>query len=897
MTIRLQHSQTQIHKATAAFIRGASPLLWLQEIGQWKMALQYLSCYILPQSLQSPEPAGLFVIIHHPASVAADRLLNPYGVMADKLYVPVDTKLFPECTTAELQKMLIWDVQVFHPTIGLVGFDKKDAVSLPHLLQDISPSSLLWDKANSGLPSRPPLQQIQVVQPTPEGLMEDIKKELDTKPLHEIPGAKDGKTTVLQKGLDVVKYGIFKGMFATANALDKIFQFLPSGNNQNTDSAGDGWLDKWREWLSKNIEFIEKKRQDEIQRLLSMFEDNSDEALQYAIPLDSSYLARGKALPTSSLTRRPLNFNLGKLGGGGAVDGWDIGDHYFTLRKQYTDAAQKAVEKGDFKKAAYIYAHLLGDFGSAANVLAQGKYYREAAALYRDHLKNKVAAAECLEKGRLTVEAIDIYKDLEKHEKVGDLYTHLGQVVNADVYFEKTVRQYLTVNNHLEAARVLQDKKKDDNRAKKVLLEGWQRKEQPESCLKKYFGIVSAIEPDKMRYHVDRIYKNAPDSKQHQFLNVLHHVKQGADSELAAHTVDIAYEIVSRKAAANDLSLLPQLKQFIPGDTLLPSDISRYVHKQPRQVKSSEEWILQLDDTVHWQKAVAFRNQVIVSGIKNKNLHVARFNWYKDVEYISFPEELTAPISQLITSPYETSHVLITGTFNYHIWHHRFSKNKYFSEEILIEDLGHLPAENAGISFIADGNIVVIDAGKKNPFLHYYTKEGELKQSKPCQPIRKEPLQFHNATTSLPLLNYGDLFITATASCLVAIQADGNYTWCDAGAFIRMYTLSKLSPDFKVVVSTSIGCVTGEWMKGELHLHNHLFATDSLPSLIEFIAADRFVLAEKNKLSVFDISAQGLAVFIRTIEVSSKIISVLSSSVRFRFAVIEETGFVSLHDI
>ncbi len=896
MIIRLQHSQTTL-KTTAAFIRGTSPLAWLQEISRWKIAPQHLSCYILPQSLQSPSPAGLFVIIYPPAVIGNELLLNPYGSIAGKLYIPVDSKLYPECTTAELQKMLIWDVQVFHPTIGLVGFDKKDALSLPDLLQDVTTSSLAWNGAHPGLPSRPSLQQIQVIQPTPESLLEDIKKELDTKPLDEILGAKDGKLTMLEKAWDAAKYGLFKGMFATANTLQKAFQMLPAGTNSNVDFTGSGWLEKWRKWLSKNIEHLEKKRQDEIQRLLSMFEEDSDEALQYAIPLDSSYLNRGKATPTASLTKRPLNFNLGKLGGGGAVDGWDIGDHYSTLRTKYVAAAQAQVEKGDFKKVAYIYAHLLNDFQSAANVLAQGKYYREAAALYKDHLRNVGAAAECLENGGLTTEAIELYKELDKTEKVGDLYKLLEQEKQAEIYFEKTVKQYLKVNNHLEAARVLQDKKREDNRAKEILLEGWLRKEQPENCLQQYFNIVDATEPDKMRYYIDKIYKDASDAKQPQFLNVLYHLRLRADKELASHTTEIAYEIVSRKAAANDMSLLPQLKQFVPGDKLLAPDISRYIHKRPKPVKKEEDWTLQLDDTIQWEKAVAFRNQVIVAGRKDKHLHIIRFNWYKDTEYVSFVEEVTGRINQLVASPYETNVVLITGAFNYHIWDHRFLKNKYFSEEVIVQDLGHLPSDNAGLTFIADGDVAVLDGGSGNPFLHYYTADGKLKKSVTCQPVLKEALRFHNSAVAPPLVHYNGMFITATSHYIVAVEPNGNYTYFNAGSVIRMYAASKLSPNLKMIVSTNAGCLIGQWIKGEPYLHTHVFATDSIPSVVEFIAADRFVLAEKNTISVYDISEQNLAVFIRTIEVSSKVIAVVSSSIRGKFAVIEETGFVSLHDI
>ncbi len=128
------------------------------------------------------------------------------------------------------------------------------------------------------------------------------------------------------------------------------------------------------------------------------------------------------------------------------------------------------MRKKIFKKAAYIYAHLLSDFSAAAATLRQGKYYREAAVLYKEHLNNLPMAATCYEEGGLIMEAIDIYTGLGKHEKAGDLYKELGRQESALSCYEKCVEAAAAHKDYLEEARIIIDKIEDKPRAKQVLL-------------------------------------------------------------------------------------------------------------------------------------------------------------------------------------------------------------------------------------------------------------------------------------------------------------------------------------------------------------------------------------------------------------------------------------------
>ena len=84
------------------------------------------------------------------------------------------------------------------------------------------------------------------------------------------------------------------------------------------------------------------------------------------------------------------------------------------LRAKYMELAGREMRLGRYRRAAYIYAHLLGDLTNAAAALIAGKHWREAAVLYRDRLKRPEMAAKCLEQGGLWAEAIEFYEQLER---------------------------------------------------------------------------------------------------------------------------------------------------------------------------------------------------------------------------------------------------------------------------------------------------------------------------------------------------------------------------------------------------------------------------------------------------------------------------------------------------
>ncbi len=899
MTISLQHNAAVLHQPVAAFVRGNSIIEWLTEISRWNVDAGKLSFYVLPTSVQLPAPAGLFVIINN--TIEANKLNDAYGLLAERLYVPVHASVYPYCSPAELKEILMWDVQVFHPTIGLVGFDKEDALSLEQLFNYTNPVAMQWDFAHPGVPLRPALMQVQVSQPTQQEVLDSIKKDIDAQPLKDIPGAKEGKLPAIEKVTDTIKYGMLKALYSLINGAVFLGNVLPAGNSnrlQNGNASGtpsSGMFAQWQNWLEKNMEMLEKRQQDELQRLMKMFEENPELALQYAIPLDSKYLDRGKTKPSSSLlTWRSTIFNIKDLGGRSNVNRWDIGDRYFDLRTKYLTSAKALMAKGNYKKAAYVYAHLLADYTSAANALVQGKHYREAAVLYKDHLHNTKAAAECLENGGLIIESIELYKEMNETEKVGDLYRHLEQQEPSNRYFKLTIAKYLATGNQLEAARILHEKMKEDARAKQILLDGWNNNHHAESCLKRYFDIVAITAEGKLKEDVEKIYKDT-DEKDGQLLNVLLHVKQYyADEELANRTTDIAYEIMSKKAVNNDHSLLTQLKQFVPGDKLLAPDVSRYIQKRPKNRLNEQQPLLKLDPDVKWMDATWYRNQLLVVGTKGQKLQLARCNWYANIEYTTWPNDITKGEKLwIISNPVQTNQIIITGSKKFRATTVQIHKNKYFEDVIEIIDPVWLPTNHIGFALTNVG-VSFLEANNGSATLHNYTQDGLLKNSVICKPA-KEEFVFHDSNNHQSLIKCGVEYYKLFGNTIVAIDEKGAYAHYTLHSGLRMFAVVKQQKGTLVLVSTNAGCHMLHYLNGAFEERVDLFAEEKIPTNISFLTSTAFALVQKSSVEIYSINEKTIST-LRTIQTETNIISVIPAYTNQKFALVEETGAVSVHE-
>jgi tetratricopeptide (TPR) repeat protein len=562
----------------AAFINSNDPRIWLKELSNWGREAADWACYAVPESMQSVSVAGLFVVTKKANLAAISPNLMWFNRVGERLYLPINAELTPSVSEAELTKLLIFDVQLFHPTIGWMGFNRADKLDLGQLLDLSLAEGADWSCAKTGVQVPPKLHQISFIQPSSNDVMQSFRDDMEQKPLKDIP-FKDGSTadegkSAFDKLKDAIKEQLLRGGISALDGLNKL---LP----ENT-TGQPGTFDAFYQSLQDRMKALEQKRESELDRLVDLFKTNPDEALKYALPLDNPYADRGVASPSNTLGTRSTDFNLGQIGGGRAVDGWNTDRHYHDLRRSYIDAANRALDSGDFRRAAYIFAHLLGDFTSAANALERGGFYREAATLYREHLNNLVGAANSLEKGGLYLEAIELYVQVGNDEKVGDLYKRIGQTKNATNFYEKAVEDCVKKQKYVEKARLEKDKLMDLPRAKATLLRGWldTNHQSYELCLRQYFDLMMSESDEAAAQQIEPIFKQSPEQKQ-SFLDVLINQNKKFKNALFQTTArPIAYQIISEAVANGNRGAASDLEHFFPDDALIGKDAGLFLHRK-----------------------------------------------------------------------------------------------------------------------------------------------------------------------------------------------------------------------------------------------------------------------------------------------------------------------------
>lgn len=662
MKLHLQLHTSSQGQAKAAFLRGKDPALWLQQIQSWSIHPRNLEAYSVPYSIRDREIAGLLVVLkqgHFPEQL---ELPEAYRCMGSALLIPQYCSIQPQIAETEWPNILHYDWHFYHPGIGMVGFQRSDQFNLINLLIYPAAQEQNWSLAQPGPAQPPALQHMSVQMPAVEEIFAQVEGVGDQS-LQDIP-EKPAQT-------DDEKPGDLR-----LNLLNSLNQILRQrGQIREGESQGilGKWLDRLQGGIQQKIRDLHKQREDEISRLLKLFEEDPEEALRYSIPLHSPYEGRGIAPPSDTLGRKdPLDFNLGQLGSTGPRDNWDIDNQRrIALQQYYLKLANQKIAEKDFRKAAYIHAHLLGDFNTAANVLMQGKHYHEAALLYRDHLKNLQQAARCFEEGGLYSEAIDLYLKVGEKEKAGDLYLKIDQWPEAKKLYQDCVEDALKALNHLEAARIYEAKLNDRDRAKSSLLLGWHSKEHPIACLNRYFDFFQETSNEEFDAEVQRSYQQeCKPIQRNAFMEVLKELgKNQKRSAALPHTREIVYTVVSSELQSNILDHLGMLEIFGSKDNLLQSDTSRYTveikqrlaskkepeiqaHKEAKLVKTIE-----LDQEVSWHEARMFNHFLLVLG-KKEGIYL----YCSDMDDLSGQTfiDTAKGVNKIFALPYHSTYLGIT---------------------------------------------------------------------------------------------------------------------------------------------------------------------------------------------------------------------------------------------
>ena len=421
-------------------------------------------------------------------------------------------------------------------------------------------------------------------------------------------------------------------------------------------ASGGGILARWgsevarwaNERLAKWSAGLEEARHREISRLLNMLDTDPQNGLRYAIPL-SDEPGRGRGTPSSRLAERNVNFQFG--GRRGAVDPWNISDNYRQrLMTRYHELANREIALGRHRRAAYIFAQLLGDFVAAARTLADGGHFREAAVLYEEKLGQPLEAARTFERGSLWTEAITIYERLGHDEQVGDLYRQLDQPDVAAAAYHREVAKKLRADDRLAAARLLEAKLADPAEALVTLVNAWPDSPQAIRCVDALFQLLArgGDHPQAAR-QVRRLAqctagRVALGQKLALSLAALAETYPSRDVRSAAadQTRLLAAEHLPQATGNDLLGLTEALRKLAPHDLLLRRDTQRFVQRsQPRggqaiARKPTIAFVRSIQLTpAKWMTLLGSGNEFFAAGVLNKHYIVARGSWQGQVQCAS----------------------------------------------------------------------------------------------------------------------------------------------------------------------------------------------------------------------------------------------------------------------
>lgn len=488
LAIRLTCRPTSQCEPSAYFVPGRTAEEWLAELIAWQTPLAKARLHIIPDAKGDRSPYGLFVLgAAPPANYRSPRAL-PYGVVAGRLYLPVEAEVDPSVDDAELERLLASDdsLYLWLPQTGLVELAASRSLAVSDLLLAPEAYANAWDRGVAGIAFNTRLFSIEPeAMPTVESVLEAARDDIGSEPLDlkQLPPTANepraGVGGAVGRGL----------MLGLAGALYGLTRLVPH------TGAVRNWINQIEDWagskLNKLAQSLEASRHRELNRLLDLLRSNPDEGLRYALPMSGGE-HRGLAAPSGRLARRNVDFSLNWFRGGGPADVWDVpGQFQQQLLTRYRELAAREIALGRHRRAAYIFATLLGDVKSAANTLADGGHWREAAVLYEQRLNQPREAARCLRQGGLWAEAIALYEKLGEHETVGDLYQQLDQRDEAEQAWRRAVAACDARHDPLDAARLLEHKIGRSDEAWQRLLSAWPRSSQARLCMTEAFKLLA----------------------------------------------------------------------------------------------------------------------------------------------------------------------------------------------------------------------------------------------------------------------------------------------------------------------------------------------------------------------------------------------------------------------
>ena len=564
--------QAQPAEAKAWLIPGSSARAWLDEMNHWNYPLDKLQILSLPNSLSSHSPLGVLVVGTDLGQLKVSSAVIPYQRLGKKLFLPCNAELHPKISSQELESLLRYQLAVYHPSAGLIGFEISDISLALSLLEKPAEQSVSFSWAHPGYDIPQRLYAITPVATERLSLiLQDVDEEIGNSDLSELPPTPEEKAqTGVAQWRDRMKIRFLE-------ALKQLTGLTPS-----SDNIDPTWVNRLEDWADQRIESLKNEQERELKRLLHLLKHDPDEGLNYALPIAGDQ-HRGQAPPSTKLRKRDPDFDLNRLGGGGKAALWVLNSqNQFELSQQYRVAANRELAQGRHRRAAYIYSELLKDHRAAANVLRQGGYHREASVLYMKQLADKLEAARCLREGGYLAEAIPIYEQKKHFETAAELYQQLGEENESQRCYRLAVSRSLAHGKTIHAATLLDQQLNAPEEAIELLQKAWPRSSDACQCLTHELSLYQRLKNfTRLTQRLQSAVDDHPPDRAIGLMEILvKQSRQSTEGNVRATAERGGYDIAGRWVGSPNFkdqrAMLTLVRRLAPEDRLLLRDTVRY---------------------------------------------------------------------------------------------------------------------------------------------------------------------------------------------------------------------------------------------------------------------------------------------------------------------------------
>jgi hypothetical protein len=404
---------------------------------------------------------GLLLVLDRPTTAAVPHALR-LRALCPHLLVPVDADLSPQLHGDELRGLVRDRGLVLLPGGRVLAFAPAAPLPLAALVELPVMRQTAWQP----LPEAPRAAErivsirLELPLPPPEALLDagagDIGSE---EPRPSAGGMLDSIAANVQSrvGRSLMGLGGLPGLGFLAR-------------------WGARMVGRAMERVPRLSESLLGKQEAALRELLRLFRAGKlDDALKRALPLGGPAERGGSAAGDARLPLHNLFYSLANiLGPGGPPSVWYGGfDVQRELAMQYRKAAEEAANRGDHRRAAFIYGKLLGDYRAAADCLARGGLHADAAHLYLHKLHDLPAAAREFERAGDIDQSVRLWRQVGDHAAAGDVLRRAGDEETAFAEYTIAADRLAERGSFLEAAELMQARAQRPDRAETYLQLGW----------------------------------------------------------------------------------------------------------------------------------------------------------------------------------------------------------------------------------------------------------------------------------------------------------------------------------------------------------------------------------------------------------------------------------------